>query len=103
MANSLIGSVVDDRVGNIGITALNNGYFVASSSQWNNGAVLQAGAVTWFSWTLSAGNSVLGTVANQGASMSFDFDPLRAQLVVGRPASNLVSLLAEVISCSSFE
>lgn len=106
--NSLIGSATSDNVGALMARPFAGGWYVVKSSNWDNAAITNAGAVTLagkcvFSGTLSAGNSVLGTVANQGASLSFDFDPLRAQLVVGRPASNLVSLFAEVISCSSFE
>lgn len=106
--NSLVGSVTSDNVGSLLARAFPGGWYVVKSSSWDNAAISNAGAVTLagrcvFSGTLSASNSVLGTVANQGASMTFDFDPVRAQLVVGRPASNLVSLFAEVISCSSFE
>lgn len=106
--NSLIGSATSDNVGALMARPFAGGWYVVKSSNWDNAAITNAGAVTLagkcvFSGTLNASNSVLGTVANQGASMSFDFDPLRGQLVVGRPASNLVSLFAEVISCSSFE
>ncbi|MCC7595843.1 filamentous hemagglutinin N-terminal domain-containing protein, partial [Janthinobacterium sp. FW305-129] len=85
-ANSLVGSVTDDRVGtgknNVsGVTALLAGYdgdgkqlysgnYVVSSILWNNGALADAGAVTWGSGTgpltgtISDSNSVLGLKAN---------------------------------------
>ncbi len=154
-ANSLVGSQVDDRVGE-GIAALADGGYVVSSRFWNNGGIADAGAATWagangLTGIVSAANSLVGTTAgdevgafasslgpdhqallssrwdrgvlvnagavtlarNDGgvvgniignnsvrgsvsnpssASLPFDFDPARAQLVVGRPASNLVSL-----------
>jgi hypothetical protein len=106
--NSLVGSSVSDNVGALLARPFAGGWYVVKSGNWNNVAINDAGAVTLAgncvsSGTLSTSNSVLGTVANQGASMAFDFDPVRAQLVVGRPASNLVSLYAEVISCANFE
>jgi hypothetical protein len=51
-------------------------------------------------------NSVRGTVAGGGASMVFGYDPSREQLVVGRPASNIVSLFtlsSDVIFKNGFE
>ena len=47
-SNSLVGSVAGDLVGLEGIVVLPNGNFVVRSSQWNNGATTQAGALTWF-------------------------------------------------------
>ena len=47
-SNSLVGSVAGDFVGQEGIVVLPNGNFVVRSSQWNNGATTQAGALTWF-------------------------------------------------------
>ena len=47
-SNSLVGSVAGDFVGQDGIVVLPNGNFVVRSSQWNNGATTQAGALTWF-------------------------------------------------------
>ena len=44
-ANSLVGSTVNDQVGSQGVTALNNGNFVAKSSDWTNGLVSFAAPV----------------------------------------------------------
>ncbi|WP_139842797.1 YDG domain-containing protein, partial [Janthinobacterium sp. GW456W] len=85
-ANSLVGSVTDDRVGTAknnvnGVTALLAGYdsngkqlysgnYLVSSILWDNGALADAGAVTWGSGTgpltgtVSNANSVLGLKAN---------------------------------------
>jgi hypothetical protein len=68
-ANSLVGSATDDRVGENGITILSNGNYVVRSRLWNNGAVVDAGAVTWGSGTsgvsgvVSAANSLVGSQA----------------------------------------
>src|SRR5258706_280880 len=50
-ANSLVGSTANDNVGSTGVTALSNGNYVVASAVWDNGAVLNAGAVTWGSGT----------------------------------------------------
>jgi len=96
-ANSLVGSSESDLIG-IVVTALGNGNYVVRSDTWDNGATLDAGAITL---GLSSGSvvgpitsthSVLGTVANQGFTQVFGYDALRNQLAVGQPASNRVVL-----------
>jgi len=65
-ANSLVGTATDDNVG-FTVSALANGNYVVSSSNWNNGAVSAAGAVTWGNGTtgvtgaVSVANSLVGT------------------------------------------
>ncbi|MEY2644009.1 MAG: hypothetical protein RLZZ611_658, partial [Cyanobacteriota bacterium] len=62
-ANSLVGSTSGDRVGSYGITALSNGNYVISSSDWNQ----YRGAVTWGSGSsgvsgeVSSANSLVGS------------------------------------------
>lgn len=96
-SNSLVGSTANDRVGTI--SRLLNGNYMIASQSWDNGATTDAGAVTLcdgFSGTVGAitsDNSVLGTVANSG-SMLFSYDAARNRLVVGRRASNVVSLFS---------
>ncbi len=65
-ANSLIGSRASDFVGDASlVTVLSNGNYVVSSPIWNNGV----GAATWGSGstgvvgTISAANSLVGTIA----------------------------------------
>ena len=66
-ANSLVGSSAGDQVGNGGLTTLSTGNYVVQSSNWHNGTVADAGAVTWGSATraltgvISSGNSLLGS------------------------------------------
>jgi len=67
--NSLVGSTADDRVGEDGVVALTNGHYLVASPYWNNGAVVDAGAVTWGNGTtgttglVSALNSLVGSTA----------------------------------------
>ncbi len=69
-ANSLIGSHNNDNVGNDEITALSNGNYLSRSRYWDNGAVVDAGAVTWGDGTkvtsavVSAANSLIGSQNN---------------------------------------
>ncbi len=98
-SNSLIGGTASDNIGNGGVTALTNGNYVAQSNNWDNpaGSIVNARAITFGNriggtiGLITSANSVLGTVAN-GIS-GFSFDALRNRLVVGRSASNIVSLL----------
>jgi hypothetical protein len=97
-ANSLVGSSASDQVGSFGVTALSNGNYVVLSRDWDNGAIVNAGAVTLslsngsIVGTITNTHSVLGTLASQGGSHSFSYDALRNQLAVGQPASNRVVL-----------
>ena len=65
-ANSLVGSTANDQVGSGGVTVLNNGNYVVSSTYWNG----SQGAVTWGSGTsgvtgaVSAANSLVGSTTN---------------------------------------
>src|SRR5437867_10014297 len=65
LISTLLGSHASDRIGS-GVTALSNGNYVVRSVNWDNGAVADAGAVTFgsgtsgVSGTVSAGNSLVG-------------------------------------------
>jgi hypothetical protein len=69
-ANSLVGSTAGDFVGSPGATALANGNYVVSSSQWDNGKAVDAGAVTFSSGAsgtsgvVSPANSLVGSTAS---------------------------------------
>jgi hypothetical protein len=69
-ANSLVGGTAGDQVGNPGITPLSNGNYVVRSQSWNNGATVDAGAVTFGSGTsgisgvVSPTNSLVGSTAS---------------------------------------
>jgi hypothetical protein len=103
-ANSLVGSTAGDQVGYYSdytpMYALSNGDYAVASAYWDNGAIADAGAVTWGNGTtgtagpITADNSVLGTAAGGGSSMMWwgGYDSVNHQLVVGRPAENIVTL-----------
>jgi hypothetical protein len=97
--NSLVGSTADDIVGSSEITFLNNGNYAVITPTWDNGAVIDAGAVTWGDGTLgttglvTTANSILGTVAYGGGSLSVTNDPVYNRILAGYPAGNRVSLL----------
>ena len=65
-ANSLVGSSPSDNVGYAGPSVLANGNYVVMSPHWDNGATVDAGAVTWGAGAtgtvgvVSAGNSLVG-------------------------------------------
>lgn len=68
-ANSLVGTKVDDEIGWGDVLALSNGNYVVQSIFWNNGSVVNAGAVTWGNGStgtkgaVSTSNSLVGSHA----------------------------------------
>ncbi|MEM6699840.1 MAG: T9SS type A sorting domain-containing protein, partial [Bacteroidota bacterium] len=98
IANSLVGSKVNDRVGNDDVVALGNGDYIVSSDSWDNMAVSNAGAVTLgngiasISSFINSCNSVLGNITNQGRSIKFAFNELSTKLLVGKPAENIITI-----------
>ena len=65
-ANSLVGSTDGDRVGFKGVTVLPNGAYAVTSSNWDSGGLVDAGAVTYgpaggVVGAVSVANSVIGT------------------------------------------
>jgi hypothetical protein len=77
-ANSLVGSTANDSVGDdFGVTALTNGNYVVRSRNWDNGTIINAGAVTFGSGTsgisgvVSAANSLVGSTASDLAGSPF--------------------------------
>ncbi len=70
LISTLYGGGAGDGVGGDGIYLLNSGNFVVSSTDWNNGTAIRAGAVTWgnealgVSGLVSATNSLVGASAN---------------------------------------
>jgi hypothetical protein len=84
-------------INGVKITALPDGNISMDFPEWtngsNNGAVsLMAGDGSTVG-LVGADNSVLGTAVNKGFSMVSVYDPARAQLIVGRPYDNKVTIL----------
>lgn len=86
-ANSLVGSQLNDQVGNAPVTALTNGNYVVRSFNWRNGAVFGAGAVTW-------GNGQGGTVGPVTPANSLvgsqAFDGVGSELITALSNGNYV-------------
>ncbi len=80
-ANSLVGSTAGDRVGSA-LSLLLNGHYVVRSPEWNNGALVDAGAVTWGDGqagvvgTVSAANSLLGSSADDRLGEDYSNPPV---------------------------
>ncbi len=108
ITNSLVGNTVDDRIGwedysgKGGVTGLSNGNYVVHSPLWNNDMATIVGAVTLGDGQsgtvglITADNSVRGSTAGGGWNLNFDYDYTHHQLVVGRPADNIVTLLRSI-------
>ena len=68
-SNSLVGSRANDQVGLGSFALLNDGNYVFSSQNWDNGTVTDAGAITWgdkdrgVTGVVSSANSILGTIS----------------------------------------
>jgi hypothetical protein len=68
-SNSLVGDSVYDKVGLRDITVLANNHYVVLSSDWDNGSVVDVGAVTWCNGEtgctgpVSTQNSLIGSKA----------------------------------------
>jgi hypothetical protein len=69
-SNSLVGTTDQDQVGYGNIIVLSNGNYVVRSTDWDNGGVVNVGAVTWgngtsgVSGTISSSNSLIGIKTN---------------------------------------
>lgn len=92
-SNSLTGTAANDNVGTGGrIKSLTNGNFVVVSSNWDNGAISNAGAVTLgngttgISGTVSSSNSLVGSKAN---------DAVGKQGITNLPNGNYIISSAE--------
>ncbi|MEN9301332.1 MAG: Bifunctional hemolysin/adenylate cyclase precursor [Actinomycetota bacterium] len=74
--NSLVGTTASDQVGSSGVTALTNGNYVVVSTNWDNGATADVGAITWCSGAagcigaVSTTNSFHGTTASDQVGSS---------------------------------
>ncbi len=107
--NSLVGSTAFDRVGTFTIDRMDdirigrvvpliNGDYVVHSSDWRNGTIGLAGAISFGNGStgtfgaITADNSVRGTLSGFGSTLKFSFDAVNYQLIVGRPFENIVTL-----------
>ncbi len=97
-SNSLVGSTANDRVGSGFVDVLSNGDYVVISRTWDNGAVVNAGAVTVGSGAtgefgpVTATNSVAGRAADSGLSLITDRSVDESLLAIGFQVENRVVL-----------
>ena len=88
--NSLVGTSALDHVGYAGVIALNNGNYVVSSPDWNNGTIKTAGAVTWGNGSTGTSGPVTPINSLVGTST---YDHVGGEIVFGGYARNDVIAL----------
>ncbi len=72
---SLVGSTAGDQIG-VGLNAMINSNYVVRSPLWDNGSIVNAGAVTWGSGisgingVVTRANSLVGSTANDNVGNS---------------------------------
>ena len=108
-SNSLVGSTTDDSIGSkinqsVGsfstyeVRALSNGDYIVPSSSFDNGGIVDAGAITYGNGnggtvgTINSSNSFLGTTANAKVGDSYDYNVATGTFVIGRPFENIVTI-----------
>ncbi len=100
--NSLVGSTPLDAVSEYEVTPLSDGNYVVFSPHWHSGSP-SLGAVTLGVGStgtvglITAANSVIGSTANQGDTMVFDYVASLSLLAVGRPGDNILSLFTYAV------
>ena len=95
--NSMVGAKTSDHVSNSGVIVLPWGGFVVYSLNMDNGATGDAGAISLCNNQCIGGVlpafSVIGKALNGGPNMNAIYDSVHNQLIVGRPADNLFTIL----------
>ncbi|MCF7731326.1 MAG: hypothetical protein K9N23_06550 [Akkermansiaceae bacterium] len=80
-ANSLVGSTLNDQIGYYRVIPLPNGNYVMRNQRWDNGAAVDAGAVTWgdghsgSAGVVSAANSLVGSTTGDKVGFEETFQP----------------------------
>ena len=89
--NSLVGSSAGDNIGGGYVAALANGNYVVHNPNWDNGTVVDAGAVTWGSGTVgvrgavSAANSLVSLSSGDQVGSEFAKELVNGNFVVMSP------------------
>jgi hypothetical protein len=97
-ANSLVGRFSIDLVGS-GVMVLNNGDYVVMSPGLDLGTFSDVGAISYgfgrcgLTGPIVGGSSVVGATPSGGSTMFSAYDTTYQELVVSRPADNIVTLL----------
>lgn len=75
-SNSLVGSRMEDGVSTTGVTALQGGNYLVGSASWDNGAIVDAGALTYsdgangLTGAVLPANSLVGGAASDAVGVS---------------------------------
>jgi trimeric autotransporter adhesin len=91
ISNSLIGSTANDSIGAYNVAPLKNGNYVVASWKWDNGPIVDAGAVTWGSGAtgiiglVTTSNSLVGAVANEKVGESLPVALANGSYLVATP------------------
>jgi hypothetical protein len=97
-ANSLVGSKTNDMLGVSGITVLIDENYVVSCSNWDNAAIVDAGAIslgngsTGVKGVITSCNSVIGGVAYGSVGNIFAYNSIYQYLLAGRFSENIVTV-----------
>ncbi len=99
--NSLLGAQAEDLVGDY-VALYEESNYIAVNWSWNDGSIQHAGAITWCSGerggckgeVADVQNRVSGKVDSSVKELSPEYDPVNEQLIVGRPAENMLTVLA---------
>ncbi|MFZ1305595.1 MAG: T9SS type A sorting domain-containing protein, partial [Ferruginibacter sp.] len=95
--NSLIGSSVNDQLGQNGVQVANGNYFT-KHNEWDNGALVNAGAVTLgnnsipLTGYINSCNSVISNLASNSNFMRQTYNNVYDYLLVGRGLENIVTV-----------
>jgi hypothetical protein len=90
-ANSLVGTATADQVGSASTYLFENGDYLVSSPYWDNGAAVDAGAVTWvngltgLTGPVSATNSLVGSKTNDRVGDTSSMELANGNYVVPSP------------------
>jgi hypothetical protein len=96
--NSLVGSAANDQVGYGGVTALSNNNYVVNTPYWDNGAITNAGAISFgdgasgTTGVVTGCNSVVGNISGRGSSLSYRYNSVYDYTVVAKPYENAITI-----------
>ncbi len=108
-ANSLVGNVPNDGIASREPVYLQNGYYILWDPYFDNGPLVDAGAVTLakmnrpITGTVTPENSVIGGTQNGGQAMRTFYDYVNKQLIVSRPVRMFTLFRPDDASAAPFD
>jgi hypothetical protein len=107
-ANSLVGTRLNDHVGNPSIETLENNDYLVESTYWGGGEPNGEGNVAWCGGSSGCLGSLgwyprraTGTIS-EGTQLYGKYDPVNNQVLVGREEDNIVTVLGSKIEHLTF-